>query len=166
MTAATKPVPTAASFLDKVTDETKALAAKLEGDIHIKDGKPTVPSDIYVKYLPDNLTVTMLQAAHDYTSTFLPAMALAAGNKVNAAFAADEGVKEMQLRVPMFEDDAMDLDFKRSKEYGIPKSTDKVTKFTQVTIGLETRAARGNRAGDMSNVLDYLSHAGMEAFGS
>jgi hypothetical protein len=85
--------------LEKVSDEVKALAAKLEAAFVVDgDGVSTLPKDVFETNLPEGLTIKEVKNVQHTLLNFVDATTLALGNKGITHLAANKEMPSLTTK--------------------------------------------------------------------
>lgn len=148
----------------KISSEVQALATKIKSHIKLDGDKVTVPTDLYVTTLPEELSEETVKAVQKHNSFFFPAATLAVGDIAVAAMKKDKKLEAVTGEFKMVGRDHFDVTINRTKETRNPSNGETSTVYGAVSASMTTHSAKVSR-GEMSHVKQHLQEAALKAFG-
>ena len=147
-----------------ISPEVKAMADAIKKEIKIEGGTAVVPSDLYVKTLPEGLSEEQVKAVQKHNSNFYPAATLAVGDLSIPVFKKDKALESVSGEFKMIGRDHFDVTINRSRESRNPSNGEVSTTYGAVSATLATHGAKVSR-GQMNEVKQHLQKAALAAFG-
>jgi hypothetical protein len=148
----------------KISAEVKAIADAIKKEIKIEGGTVIVPSDVYVKTLPEGLSEDQVKAVQKHNSNFFPAATLAVGDLAIPLFKKDKTLEQVSGEFKMVGRDHFDVTINRSRESRNPSNNQISTTYGAISATMVTHGAKASR-GQMNEVKQHLQEAALKAYG-
>lgn len=150
--------------MSEIKQEVLDLAEKIKSGISIsKDGTVTIAEDLYIKQLPESIDPKVLAEAQKHTSQFIAAAAYVMGDKALDIMKKNAEINEVSMEIPTVGKDALNFNFKRSREVPNVAGDGKITKYGSMTVKMDSYGT-GSR-GQLLKVKQELSDKATKAFG-
>lgn len=142
------------------------LAKTLRKEIKIDaQGVGTVTEDLFIKSLPEEITVEHIKALQKHTTEFVAAATLAFGEESNAVLKKNASLPKTSLVIPTVGRDTINIQVDRRKEASNPANRDeKIVTYGSASVSIKTTAEKGS-SGELSRVRKVLAAKAKAAFG-
>ncbi len=143
--------------LDKVNENVKALAEKIQGEITFDGNVASVPKDLYKKTLPEDLSVETVKKVQEHNLDFSDAVTLAFGRRATEHLRDHKDIDSASLTVNVAHD-RVSSEFRRHRTYRNPSDN---TNFDKWGV-TETKFVSGINA-KRNGYKEIQSHLSAEA---
>jgi hypothetical protein len=150
----------------KLHADVVTMQAAIQSAIKIdKAGTVTGTDDLYVKLLPEGVTLDTVKAVDSYNSRFIAGAHAAIGAEAVAAMKKHSGIDQISASVPLVGKSHYDVTVKRRSEFpGIGEGAAPVVKYAASTGKLVNGEADTSR-GQLKHVRAMVAELGLAALG-
>lgn len=130
----------------ELKEDVLELSKKIEEGLKIdkKTGVGTEEGNLYEKLMPDTVNMEMVQAVHDYNSTFIPAATHAFGQMAVKAMSGNKDLTEANVELKMGVKDSLAIHVQRSRDrINHLGDGESIVNYGETKVDYSVRAANG-----------------------
>jgi hypothetical protein len=148
--------------LNKVSEQIKSLAAKVESNISFDDDGAAVLPETFVKdNLPEGVTIEGIKQVQDTEANFAGALALGLGNATHGLMKEKADLNRTSASLD-FGNNTIRASVDRKVMVRAPGSTEEKAKYGNVSVKLDSGAAA--KRGDLKRVLTHVTESFAASF--
>lgn len=140
------------------------MSKEIKKSLTIENGEVTVPKELYVQMLPEDIKEEDVKRLQKHNAVFFPAAAKAVGELAVKEFKSHKDLESVNAGFPLVGRDKFNVGVARERQVRNVATGETSTVYGSLSASLNTHSTRTAR-GDMHIVASDLKEAALKAYG-